>query len=82
MSITVMDTSLSLQAEESGGQGSSLPLLVRDFERRLIVEALAASRGSQRRAAVALGVSPTTLSMKMKRLGLRGEPQSPSPERS
>jgi DNA-binding NtrC family response regulator len=81
MSTPVTDTSVTLQARASGDHRSSLPLLVRDYERRLIVEALVASRGSQRRAAVALGVSPTTLSMKMKRLGLRGEPPSPSPGR-
>jgi DNA-binding NtrC family response regulator len=49
----------------------SLPLLVREYERRLITGALAATRGCQKHAAEALGVLPTTLSMKMKRLGLR-----------
>jgi two-component system response regulator HydG len=40
------------------------------YERRLIEEALRASGGNQRRAAHALGVLPTTLHEKMKRLGL------------
>ena len=54
----------------------SLPLLVRDYEKRLIAGALAATHGSQKHAAAALGVLPTTLSMKMKRLGLRPGPSS------
>jgi len=48
-----------------------LPALVREYEKRLIAGALAATRGCQKHAAEALGVLPTTLSMKMKRLGLR-----------
>jgi len=40
------------------------------YERRLIDEALRATGGNQRRAAQALGVLPTTLHEKMKRLGL------------
>ncbi|MET0554846.1 MAG: helix-turn-helix domain-containing protein [Vicinamibacteria bacterium] len=40
------------------------------FERQLIESALAAERGNQRRAAAALGLLPTTLHEKMKRLGL------------
>ena len=51
--------------------GTSLKTLVTDFERRLILEALAANGGNQRQAARALGVLPTTLNEKMKRLGLR-----------
>ena len=44
--------------------------LVREFERELIEAALAASAGNQRRAAASLGLLPTTLHEKMKRLGL------------
>ncbi len=44
--------------------------LLADYERQLILEALAATRGNQRRAAVALGVLPTTLHEKLKRLRL------------
>jgi DNA-binding NtrC family response regulator len=40
------------------------------YERRLIEEALRATGGNQRRAAQSLGVLPTTLHEKMKRLGL------------
>jgi DNA-binding NtrC family response regulator len=46
--------------------------LMADYERLLIRRALAAAGGNQRRAARALGVLPTTLSEKMKRLGIRG----------
>jgi transcriptional regulator with GAF, ATPase, and Fis domain len=52
------------------------------FERSLIEKALAASGGNQRRAAAALGVLPTTLHEKMRRLGLcaarRAERTSPA----
>jgi len=51
--------------------GRSLKELLDEFERTLISDALARSGGHQRRAAVALGVLPTTLHEKMKRLGLR-----------
>ncbi len=44
--------------------------LVDAYERRLIEEALRTAGGNQRRAAQALGVLPTTLHEKMKRLGL------------
>jgi DNA-binding NtrC family response regulator len=48
-----------------------LKSLVREFERRLIVHALEQHHGHQRRAAASLGVRPTTLNEKMKRLGIR-----------
>jgi len=44
--------------------------LVREFERQLIEAALTESAGNQRRAAASLGLLPTTLHEKMKRLGL------------
>ena len=52
--------------------GASGPLKARleAYERHLIRMALAASGGNQRRAALALGLLPTTLHEKMKRLGL------------
>jgi len=50
------------------------------YERGLISAALAESRGNQRRAARQLGILPTTLHEKMKRLGLRAEPFLPSGE--
>ena len=58
-----------------GASLASIPLnlkrQVEDYERRLITEALERARGNQRRAAADLGVLPTTLNEKMRRLGLR-----------
>jgi len=65
----------------AGGPGITLRDLVDTYERRLIEEALRAASGNQRRAAQALGVLPTTLHEKMKRLGLirRSEPAQAAP---
>ena len=54
--------------------GPKLKALLDAYERRLIEEALEASNGNQRRAAAALGLLPTTLHEKMKRLGLLRRP--------
>jgi DNA-binding NtrC family response regulator len=48
----------------------NLKTLVDDYERSLIEMALVESAGNQRRAAAGLGLLPTTLHEKMKRLGL------------
>lgn len=48
------------------------------YERDLITAALAATGGNQRRAARRLGILPTTLHEKMKRLGLRAEAFMPA----
>ncbi len=48
----------------------TLKAMLEAYERRIIEDALRATRGNQRRAARALGVLPTTLHEKMKRLGL------------
>jgi two-component system, NtrC family, C4-dicarboxylate transport response regulator DctD len=50
--------------------GLKLKELVDAYERRLIESALSDADGNQRRAAAALGLLPTTLHEKMKRLGL------------
>jgi two-component system response regulator PilR (NtrC family) len=55
--------------------GFNLQDQVREYERNLIVNALSAAGGHQRRAAAALGIRPTTLNEKMKRLGLRRDSQ-------
>ena len=52
------------------GEAADLKTLMDRYERELIVGALRASGGHQRRAAAYLGVLPTTLHEKMKRLGL------------
>ncbi len=59
------------------GARATLKDLVEAYERHVIEDALRATQGNQRRAARALGVLPTTLHEKMKRLGLlrRAEPQ-------
>jgi DNA-binding NtrC family response regulator len=51
-----------------------LKALVSAYERQLIETALAATDGNQRRAAASLGLLPTTLHEKMKRLGLLRRP--------
>jgi DNA-binding NtrC family response regulator len=66
-----MAESLALYAMGSRSAMTSLKRLVEDYERRLILEALARARGNQRRAAAELGCLPTTLNEKMRRLGLR-----------
>jgi DNA-binding NtrC family response regulator len=52
------------------GARPTLKDLVEAYERHVIEDALRATQGNQRRAARALGVLPTTLHEKMKRLGL------------
>ena len=54
----------------SGRPGPPLKSMLEAYERRIIEEALRATSGNQRRAALALSVLPTTLHEKMKRLGL------------
>ena len=48
----------------------SLKDMMSEYERALIVQALIGSAGHQRRAAALLGILPTTLHEKMKRLGI------------
>jgi DNA-binding NtrC family response regulator len=63
-----------MQQGDSSGSRPTLRVMLEAYERRLIEEALAAASGNQRRAARALGVLPTTLHEKMKRLGLLRRP--------
>jgi DNA-binding NtrC family response regulator len=56
-------------------EGRTLRDLLDEYERGLIVSALQATGGNQRRAADRLGVLPTTLHEKLKRLGLRPRPE-------
>lgn len=51
-------------------RSDGLKALVAAYERQLIESALIAADGNQRRAAASLGLLPTTLHEKMKRLGL------------
>jgi DNA-binding NtrC family response regulator len=52
-------------------EARGLKALMEEYERSLIAAALAEAHGHQRRAAASLGLLPTTLNEKMKRLGLR-----------
>jgi two-component system response regulator HydG len=58
------------------GARPTLKGLLESYERELIESALAETAGNQRQAARRLGLLPTTLHEKMKRLGLvrRAEP--------
>jgi DNA-binding NtrC family response regulator len=58
-----------------------LDSLLDDYERKLISLALEATGGHQRRAAASLGIRPTTLSEKLRRLGMRQRrPKEVQPE--
>ena len=65
----------------TAGSRPTLKDLVDDYERHVIEDALRGASGNQRRAALSLGVLPTTLHEKMKRLGLlrRAEPELSAP---
>jgi DNA-binding NtrC family response regulator len=54
--------------------GPDLKTLVNEYERQLILSALGATRGHQRRAARCLGISPSSLHEKMRRLGIKVMP--------
>lgn len=55
---------------EIRSSGMTLKAMVENYERRIIEDALRSAGGNQRRAARNLGVLPTTLHEKMKRMGL------------
>ncbi len=55
---------------EAPGERLVLRDLLATFEKSLLIAALLAAGGNQRRAAIALGVLPTTLQEKLKRFGL------------
>lgn len=55
----------------AASRSADLKSLLRAYERQIIVAALRAAGGNQRRAARTLGLLPTTLHEKMKRLGIR-----------
>jgi DNA-binding NtrC family response regulator len=62
------------EAQKLDAQGPNLKERMEAYERELIESALIATAGNQRRAAARLGLLPTTLHEKMKRLGLRPRP--------
>ena len=57
-------------APASAPPRNDLKSLLENYERTLILEALRNTSGNQRQAAFALGILPTTLHEKLKRLGL------------
>lgn len=59
-----------MEEPRSAVSEGSLKQRVEAYERQLIESALMAAAGNQRRAAASLGLLPTTLHEKMKRLGL------------
>ena len=70
-----------MHEHETVETSTSLKSMVDAYERQLIQSALTAAAGNQRRAAAALGLLPTTLHEKMKRLGLiRRPPMTPALE--
>ena len=52
-------------------EGQTLKDLVQEYERQLLLMALELAGWNQRKVAVSLGLLPSTLSEKLKRLGLR-----------
>lgn len=62
----------------TGDGPRDLKELLESYERVLILTALAGTGGNQRRAAQQLGLLPTTLNEKMKRLGLRRPAEAPA----
>jgi DNA-binding NtrC family response regulator len=61
----------AMNGQSNGGSAVvDLKRLLEAYERGLILDALAASGGHQRRTAARLGILPTTLHEKMKRLGI------------
>lgn len=61
---------MSQALQNVAGSSPNLKGLLDAYERQLIQTALVATRGNQRQAAESLGLLPTTLHEKMKRLGL------------
>jgi two-component system response regulator HydG len=64
-------------SERAEGEGQTLAAAVEEAERRAIEGSIARCEGDLGRVARDLGVSPTTLWRKMKRLGIQGRPSGP-----
>jgi len=68
---TRQESRMTAPGETGGAPTTSLKTLMAEYERSLILDALDASGWHQRGAAARLGILPTTLLEKMKRLGIR-----------
>jgi DNA-binding NtrC family response regulator len=66
----LMHQPTAVSAEAEAPLRKDLKTLLEDYEKALIKDALQATGGNQRQAAFALGILPTTLHEKLKRLGL------------
>jgi DNA-binding NtrC family response regulator len=70
-----MESDLPSEPDSNAPPGTRQPIDLKArllaYERLLIEQALRQHEGNQRRAARSLGVLPTTLHEKMKRLGMR-----------
>jgi len=64
-------TSVSIKRLDMLENGTSLKDSVREYERNLIVNALEKADWNQKEAAVMLGVNPSTLNEKLKRLNVK-----------
>ena len=60
-----------LRPDQSAWKERGLRGMLEDYERTLILAVLEVERGNQRRTAQTLGILPSTLCEKMKRLGIR-----------
>jgi DNA-binding NtrC family response regulator len=68
------DDATAIDPRRASAAGPDLKTLVNEYERQLILSALGATRGHQRRAARCLGISPSSLHEKMRRLGIKVMP--------
>jgi len=69
----------SRHESQAASPQAGLKQLMATYERNLILTALGASGWNQRRAAATLGVLPTTLLEKMRRLGIRNPRRASEP---
>jgi DNA-binding NtrC family response regulator len=67
----MQDMPMVVSGAMAANPAPGLKQLMAAYERNLILTALGASNWNQRRAAASLGVLPTTLLEKMRRLGIR-----------
>ena len=65
------DRSVDIEGLEIGDADVTLKGMVQDFEKEIIMKALQTTRWHQKKAAVLLGVNPTTLNEKIKRMKIK-----------
>ena len=72
----MQDMAIAVSSAPASSLAPGLKQLMAAYERNLILTALGASNWNQRRAAASLGVLPTTLLEKMRRLGIKNPRRS------